>query len=151
MTQDRPADLAEILATLAGWPPSGLALGLWPILMRCTRETLVPWVDAHVPELANAARLAFHDLRDVSAELHLLVRSSWDRLRRTLLTGAFASISARPEGTTVRTVVVLRPWYTGSVTRVTGDYLLDPLPEPLRARVELVGPRDRLLATCGGR
>ncbi|WP_066361821.1 hypothetical protein [Herbidospora mongoliensis] len=138
-------DLTEILPDLAGWPPAEVALDLWPVLMRCARETLVPWVDAHLPELANAARIAFLDLRDVSAELHLLVRASWTRLRRALLADAVAFLTAGPEWLTVRVVVWLRPWYTGSVVEVAAEYRLD-LPVTFhRVRVELLSPRDRLL------
>jgi len=53
--------------------------------MSWTREHLLPWVDENVPVLAQAVRLAFHDLDMIAVELRRAVRSAWRSLRGILV------------------------------------------------------------------
>jgi hypothetical protein len=79
------APLAFILAGLVGAALAAVAVYFWPAIMAWTREHLLPWVDRNLPELADAVRLAFHDLDKISVELRRMVRTAWRKLRTVLL------------------------------------------------------------------
>lgn len=78
------APLMVILTGLTGTLATVVAY-FWPQLMTWTREHLLPWVDKYAPDLAQAVRLAFHDLDRVGVGWHRVVRTAWQNLRNVLI------------------------------------------------------------------
>lgn len=153
------APLALILAAMVGAALTGVAVYFWPSIMRWAREHLLPWVDRHMPELAEAVRLAFHDLDKISVELRRAVRIAWQRLRKVLI-GETANFTARFDGTwAVQITSYLRNRlqsekpYVKVVTEQVLGY--DDLPQEIRAQalsnglanstLDILRARDQLL------
>lgn len=100
--------LTLVLASLVGTGLAGVAAGLWPQLMTCAREHLLPWIDRHVPDLAQAVRLAFHDLGLIAADLCRAVRAAWRRLRAVLVSQVATFVELPGGNCAVRITSVLR-------------------------------------------
>jgi hypothetical protein len=150
--------LTLVLAGLVGEGLAGVAAYFWPQIMTCAREQLLPWIDWNVPDLAQAVRLAFHDLDKIAAGLCRAVRAAWRSLRAVLLSQVATFVELSGGDCAVRITSVLRSRDGAEpVIQVVTEQELDwaGLPEEIRAAamyagmhgtsIDIVRARDQML------
>ena len=147
--------LTPVLTDLVGAGLAGVAVWFWPQIMSVAREQLVPWVDRHIPELADSVRLAFSDLEKVAAGLRRAARSAWGRLRHVLVSQTAEFVGPVDGEWVIRVTSCLR--HLEQTVQVVTEQVLDraDLPDEVRAAtmsnglggtfIDIVKARDRLL------
>jgi hypothetical protein len=163
ITKRREMILTLVLADVVSAGLANVATQFWPQIMTCAREHLVTWIDRNIPDLAEAVRLAFHDLDEIEAELCRAVRAAWRKLRTALISQTATFVELFNGGCALRItsdVRVLDGRDTAPVTVVTEHELdWEGMPEEIRAAavsdgirdmsIDIVRARDQLLAQTG--
>ncbi|MFB9180893.1 hypothetical protein ACFFX1_22330 [Dactylosporangium sucinum] len=73
--------VAQVVATAL----VGVVVAYWPRIMQWSVDSLLPWVDEHLPAFAEDVRLAFQSLDNAIVDIRRAIRSAWRRVRDFLL------------------------------------------------------------------
>src|SRR5947209_2574342 len=81
-----PVDLFLVgLITVLGGVSAAAALAFWPRLRGWCEDSLFPWLDNNLPQLAQRVRDAFAAIDEAVTAVRRTVKQAWQRLREHLL------------------------------------------------------------------
>jgi hypothetical protein len=106
----------------------------WTKILQWARESLFPWVERNLPELAQDVRDAFVVLDKVIAPIRLKAKEAWERLRQTLL----RQVAEFEQLTNNTWLLRITSWVRVKLTE------LDPKPVVKEVRTEKVISYDEL-------
>jgi hypothetical protein len=143
--------LLPILVALVGGIFAGVVLYFWPAIMGWARDHLLPWIDDHLPGLADDVRLAFAKADEVAVQARKAIRAAWQRLRTVLLseTAEFLQIFGSSNEWKVQITSYLQRMQDSGkpvVRVVTEEHLnWDDLPAEIRQQAMAKGVRQSSL------
>lgn len=134
-----PIPLIAVVASVVVAALVGAVVAYWPRIMQWSVDSLLPWVETHLPELADDVRLAFLDLDKAAVKTRQAIRSAWRRVRTFLLHEA-AEFVRLPNGHwAVQITSFLQNQETNGKPiakhTTTWEMEYDDLPEEVRAQI----------------
>lgn len=153
--------LAYILAGLVTLAAVGITVYLWPRIMGWAREHILPWIDEHVPALADAVRQAFLAVDKVAVAMRNAIHRAWQRLRTALLKQVltYHQLARNRWVARITTFLMRQEQREKPVVKLITEQEVawEDLPADVRAQmingdglhdteVDIVAARDRLLA-----
>lgn len=74
------------LAVLIGIAVGAAAAAIyWTKILQWARNSLLPWIDQHMPSLSDDVRTAFVNIDKVVVPIRAAVKAAWQRVRHILL------------------------------------------------------------------
>jgi hypothetical protein len=140
--------VALVLVPVFGSAVATVAIVLWPRIVSWVRAHLLPWVEGHMPWLADDVRIALHDADQVAVHVRHQAREAWRRLRRVLLhqTVEFVRLVDDEWSLRITTWIITKQQQHKPYAKIVTEQPLrwDELPDQVRASALLRG-RDRYL------